>query len=73
MAKTSDEEFEAIRAKVAAYPAFDPDKAIDAAVAAERERCAAVCDEIARRYMVSNLWTSMSTAQECAAAIRKGE
>jgi hypothetical protein len=38
--------------------------AVNAAVAAERERCAKVCEEF---YSVENV------AQKCAEAIRKGE
>ena len=42
--------------------------AIDAAVAAERERCAKVCDAIAYEWRGAN-----SQSVQCADAIRKGE
>jgi hypothetical protein len=41
---------------------------IDAAVAAERERCAKVCDAIAYEWRGAN-----SQSVQCANAIRKGE
>jgi hypothetical protein len=53
-----------------------------AAVAAERERCARICDDIAKRHLCSGRYTSVVAdhsvraggqvdgAEECAAAIR---
>ena len=48
-------------------PLYDQ-AAIDAAVAAERERCAKVCDAIAYEWRGAN-----SQSVQCADAIRKGE
>ena len=48
-------------------PLYDQ-AAIDAAVAAERERCAKVCDAIAYEWRGAN-----SQSVQCANAIRKGE
>ena len=48
-------------------PLYDQ-AAIDAAVAAERERCAKVCDGIAHDWRGAN-----SQSVQCANAIRKGE
>ena len=48
-------------------PLYDQ-AAIDAAVAAERERCAKVCDAIAHDWRGAN-----SQSVQCANAIRKGE
>ena len=48
-------------------PLYDQ-AAIDAAVAAERERCAKVCDAIAHDWRGAN-----SQSVQCAGAIRKGE
>lgn len=48
-------------------PLYDQ-AAIDAAVAAERERCAKVCDAIAHDWRGAN-----SQSVQCADAIRKGE
>ena len=48
-------------------PLYDQ-AAVDAAVAAERERCAKVCDAIAHDWRGAN-----SQSVQCADAIRKGE
>ena len=48
-------------------PLYDQ-AALDAAVAAERERCAKVCDAIAHDWRGAN-----SQSVQCANAIRKGE
>ena len=48
-------------------PLYDQ-AAIEAAVAAERERCAKVCDAIAHDWRGAN-----SQSVQCANAIRKGE
>ena len=48
-------------------PLYDQ-AAVDAAVAAERERCAKVCDAIAYEWRGAN-----SQSVQCADAIRKGE
>ena len=48
-------------------PLYDQ-AALDAAVAAERERCAKVCDAIAYEWRGAN-----SQSVQCADAIRKGE
>lgn len=48
-------------------PLYDQ-AAIDAAVAAERERCAKVCDAIAHDWRGAN-----SQSVQCANAIREGE
>ena len=47
------------------------DKAYAAGVAAERERCARVCEEMANsRYLLDD---ERQVAHSCAEAIRKGE
>jgi len=43
---------------------------VDEAVAAERERCARICDEIASRF---DMTVGECPAATCAAAIREGE
>ena len=48
-------------------PLYDQ-AAVDAAVTAERERCAAICDAIAYEWRGAN-----SQSVQCADAIRKGE
>ena len=48
-------------------PLYDQ-AAMNAAVAAERERCAAICDAIAHDWRGAN-----SQSVQCANAIRKGE
>jgi hypothetical protein len=67
-------EDDAVREYATAYAA--------AAVAAERERCARICDDIAKRHLCSGRYTSVVAdhsvraggqvdgAEECAAAIR---
>jgi len=43
------------------------------AVAAERELCAEICDDIADEADANLDWDKATGALECAAAIRKGE
>jgi len=45
---------------------------VDAAVAAERARCAAVCREVAENYSIDDVASRAAAALECAEAIERG-